>query len=137
MTDLVVDCSVTMAWCFEDEADAYCDGVLGALREGVGHAPALWGLEVVNVLLVAERRQRLRRADAHRFLELLHELPIELDHDPPAMDRLLSMGHEHVLSAYDTAYLDLAMRLGLPLATRDAALQRACERGGVPLFRTA
>ena len=79
MNRFVVDCSVTMAWCFADEPDAYSLSALAALSEDVGVVPSIWPLEVANVLVVAERRGRLREAASHRFLALLGRLPIVID----------------------------------------------------------
>jgi len=137
MSVLVVDCSVTMAWCFEDECDALADAVLGVFPETEVWVPALWPLEVINVLLVAERRKRLTSADSVRFLELLSGLPIVIDggtHER-AFGSVFSRARELGLSAYDATYVDLAARLGAPLATRDRRVKRACETSGVEVFR--
>ncbi|MBI5510568.1 MAG: type II toxin-antitoxin system VapC family toxin [Deltaproteobacteria bacterium] len=133
MTRVVVDCSVVMAWCFEDEADAYADGILASLASGEAVVPGLWLLEVANVLIVAERRRRLTAADSARFLGFLEQLPIEVDASYPARGdhAPLLIAREYGLSAYDAAYLGLAMREGLPLATRDRALRAACRKSGV------
>lgn len=139
MTRFVLDCSVTMAWCFEDEADAYADAVLERLTSGTGLVPSLWPLEVANVLLVAERKRRLTEADSMRFLELLAQLPIAVT-EMPGMTRavaVLDLGRAHALPAYDAAYLDLAMREAVPLATRDAALRAAARKKGVSLLAAA
>jgi predicted nucleic acid-binding protein len=89
------------------------------------------------VLLVAERRRRLSRAEAGRFVELLGALPIVVEEVPfeLATSDVLSRAREHGLSAYDAAYLDLAMRKGLPLATRDSTLRAACRKAGVSMMR--
>lgn len=136
MTRFVIDCSVTMGWCFEDEADEYAEAVLDRLSDGVGLVPALWPLEVSNVLLGAERRRRVTEAHGSRFLELLGQLPIVVA-EPPDVARigaLLSLGRAQGLSAYDAAYLDLALREAVPLATRDAALGAAARRTGVEVL---
>lgn len=136
MSRLVVDCSVTMGWCFESEADGYTDAALAALDDGEAVVPPLWALEVANVLLVAERRRRIARPDATRFLRLLGALPIVIA-EPLAvqhLDRLLLLGRDHRLSAYDAAYLQLALERSLPLATRDRALRAAAGAAGVPAF---
>jgi predicted nucleic acid-binding protein len=127
-----------MAWCFEDEADRYADSVLDALASSDALVPPVWALEVGNVLLVAERRKRLKKADSIRFVELLAALPIRVDGDTRdrALGELLSLAREHRLSSYDGSYLELAMRAGVPLATRDRSLRRACRKSGVPLFST-
>lgn len=131
----VLDCSVTMAWCFEDEGDPGSDAVLDRLGEVDAVVPALWPLEVANVLLVAERRGRLTASDSSRFTALLGALPISVDRglDAPVVPGLLAVAREYGLTAYDAAYLELAMRLGLPLATRDSELMGAARRAGVAL----
>ena len=136
MKPFVLDCSVTMAWCFEDECDAYADAVLGALGRADALVPAIWPLEVANVLLVGERGKRLEKADSARFAELLRGLPIVVESlaGDAALDRVLGLGREFGLSSYDASYLELAMRQGLALATRDKELARACKKAGVSLF---
>lgn len=136
MTPLVVDCSVTMAWCFEDECDELADAVLDALAAGETWVPSLWPLEVANVLVAAERRRRLTAADSARFVELLMGLPIVVDdrsHER-ALSQVLAAARQLGISVYDASYLELAMRLGASLATRDAQLRAAAATAGVPLF---
>ena len=132
----VLDCSVTMAWCFDDEADRYTNAVLESLANEDVIAPAIWPLEVSNVLLVAERRRRLDRADTERFLDLVGSLPIAVEElgFRRATGDVLGRAREFGLSAYDGAYLELAMRAGLSLATRDRGLRAASRKAGVPLF---
>lgn len=132
----VVDASVVMSWCFADEADAYADGVLDRLAQDEAVVPSVWPLEIGNVLLVAERRKRLSEADSARFLALLAELPIVVEPEPPQrmLREILGLARELGLSTYDAAYLDLAMRLGLPIATNDAALRKAAKKVRVPLL---
>lgn len=133
---LVVDASVTMAWCFEDEASDEADAVLDRLRSEDAVVPELWQLEIANVLLVAERRGRVTEAQASRFLELLAQLPFRVDHDGVDSTALIAAGRRHGLSAYDAAYLVLAERQGAVLATFDEGLRAAAESAGVPLFAT-
>jgi predicted nucleic acid-binding protein len=127
---------VAVAWCFEGEADRYADAVLDALTDGSALVPALWPLEVANVLVMAERRRRLRRADTMRLLELVGALPVVVDNPVTIgeLPGLLGLAAAHRLSAYDAAYLHLAMREQLPLATRDRALSAAARSTGVRLF---
>ena len=130
----VIDNSIVMTWCFIDEANQYADAVLEHLSEATAIVPPIWPLEVVNVLLVAERRQRLREPDSVRFLSLLSQLPICVDQAWPerSMKDLLALGRAHDLSSYDASYLDLAMRQGLPIATLDQDLLQAAKRLDVP-----
>ena len=132
----VIDNSIVMAWWFDDAEDDYADAVLESLETGGALAPAVWPLEAGNVLLVAERRQRINRAATVRFLELLDALPIEVEQEPSErmFKEIVSLAREQGLSTYDASYLDLAMRRDLPLATRDAALLKAARRCGIPVF---
>ena len=131
----VVDASVALAWCFEDEATPYAESVLDRLQQTEAAVPWIWPLEVANVLLTAERRQRLTEAQTVRLAQLLRGLPITIDTEglTQALGSTLSLGREYGLSAYDTSYLELAMRQGLSLATQDADLREAAARAGVPL----
>lgn len=133
---LVVDNSVVMSWLFEDEVSAYADNVLDQLPEIKLIVPAIWSLEVSNVLLVAEKRGRLSNEDVSDFLNLLKQLPIEVvveDH-AKSMPRILALGRANELSAYDAAYLDLAIQNLCPLATLDKNLVKAAKSCGVFLF---
>jgi predicted nucleic acid-binding protein len=136
LNHLVIDCSVTMAWCFEDECDAYADSTLSALASVEARVPSVWSLEVANVLLVAERRDRIAPADSARFVQLLAELPIVVEHDDRRRTTgpVLDLARRTGLSAYDASYLDLAMRLGAPLATRDNELRQAASANSVQVF---
>jgi predicted nucleic acid-binding protein len=134
----VVDASVVMAWCFEDESDRYADSVLDLLVDFEAIVPSIWPLEVANVLLVAERRKRLTEAASLQFVKMLRELPITIDHESSerAFSEILFVGRQQGLSAYDAAYLELAMREGTPLATRDEKLRKASEKCGVKLVES-
>lgn len=134
MTRFVLDCSMTMTWCFEDEATPYSESVLEALTEGEAVVPPLWSLEVANVLLVGERKKRLLPAQSLRFVELLQNLPITPDPDIRPLGEILGLAREQGLSSYDASYLDLAVRTGLPLASLDGDLLEAADRFGVARF---
>ncbi|HQB30181.1 MAG TPA: type II toxin-antitoxin system VapC family toxin [Syntrophales bacterium] len=101
--------------------------------------PAGRPLEAGNVLLVAERKMRLGQASVVRFLALLSGLPITVEQKSPErmLKEIVSLAREHGLSTCDASYLDLAMRLELPLATQDASLVNAAEKGKVPIFDPA
>jgi len=133
---LVLDCSVTMAWVFDDEDDPYAASVRDRLDADVAVVPSLWPLEVGNALVVAERRKRVSRAEALRFLGILGQLPIDVDATPTlaSVDGVLQLAHETGLSVYDAAYLELSATHGLPLATLDAALRRAARKVGVKIL---
>jgi predicted nucleic acid-binding protein len=125
-----------MAWCFEDESDDYTTAVLQALMTGSAVVPPLWALEVANVLLVAERRRRISIDASARYLELLRELPITVAEPDSVgeLGELLLLGRAHRLSAYDAAYLRVARRERLALATRDPPLRAAARSAGIAIF---
>jgi len=132
----VLDTSVTMSWCFEDEANAYADAVLESLIHVKALAPAAWPLEISNVLAVAERCGRIDKAGSVRFINLLMQLPIMVEVETPqrVFGEILTLAREYHLSSYDASYLDLAMREGIPLATQDRRLQAAAKQTGVTLY---
>jgi predicted nucleic acid-binding protein len=134
--ELVLDNSITMVWGFEDEADSYAAALLDLMPTLRAYVPALWPLEVANVLLVGERRKRIKRAAAAQFLAILGSFPITIDDETTsrAWGDTLNLARTQGLSAYDAAYLELAMRRGLPLATLDAKLRAAAEAVGVGLY---
>ena len=136
MTDFVLDASVTLAWCFTDEETPQTRAIFDRMRTEAAVVPAVWPLEVTNVLLIGERRQRLTHTQTTQFLLLLRSLAIRLDPRGTitAFSAVLTLGREHNLSAYDAAYLELAMRSRLPLATQDAQLRAAATRVGVALL---
>lgn len=132
----VADNSIVMTWCFQDEVVPYAEAVLDLLTEAVAVVPVIWPLEVTNLLLVAERNDRLHEADSVRFGSLLGQLPIMVDRSWPErlMRDFLSIGRAHNLSSYDTAYLDLAMRQRLPIATLDQRLLQAARQIDLPIL---
>ena len=139
MTDLVLDASVALTWCFKNEATAAADRVLERLAAQAASVPAIWHLEIANVLALSERRGRITSAGSAEFIELLETLEIVVDEETPsrALARVLDLAREERLTAYDAAYLELAMRLGIPLASKDGDLCDAAERLGVSVFRAA
>ncbi|HEY6056463.1 MAG TPA: type II toxin-antitoxin system VapC family toxin [Candidatus Limnocylindrales bacterium] len=132
----VVDASVALAWCFTDESNASADRALERLAEDSALAPSIWPFEVANGLRTAERGGRLGPGDLARLRELLRALPVYLDvvDLETAVGEVLAVARSLDLTAYDAAYLTLASRRGLALATVDARLRRACLRAGVQLL---
>lgn len=132
----VIDNSVVMSWCFQDETNHYADAVLDRLSGAKAFAPSIWPLEVANVLLVAERRKRLSKADSTHFIKLLSQLPIIIEHEQPKkiMTDLLALARKNNLSSYDASYLFLSMKKDIPLATSDARLIEAARMLNVPIF---
>ena len=133
MSDLVIDSSAALSWCFEDEASPASDALFERVRDRGAVVPGLWHLEVANVLLQAERRGRIATGDVATRLELIAELPITTDDETTARAwrEILALARAEGLTAYDAAYLELAIRRGLPLQTRDRALATAARRCGV------
>ena len=136
MSGLVLDCSVAVTWCFEDEADADTDAVLDLVQEEGATVPGLFALEVANVLVQAERRGRLTAGAVAARVALIESLPIAVDQDTAAkaLRETLAMARQERLTTYDAAYLELACRLSVPLATRDGDLRRSAHKLGVPLL---
>jgi predicted nucleic acid-binding protein len=138
MIRFVVDASVVLTWCFPDENSALTQKVAQMFKEGDSAiAPSFWPHEVLNALLVGERRKRISTVLIRSFLTDLEALPITLQEvqAEAVFDRIQSLSREHGLTAYDAAYLDLAQANGLPLATLDEDLIRACAKSGVELLR--
>jgi predicted nucleic acid-binding protein len=136
MAGFVPDASVALAWCFEDEATAATDALLKSLKEGSDAiVPAHWPMEITNGLLMAVRRGRISEDKARRFLDDLGALPIRMEADAivPTCSSVFVLGQQHRLTAYDAAYLELAIRRNLSLATTDEALSRAAGKAGVML----
>lgn len=137
MTRLVTDSSLTLCWYLEDEESDYADAAHAVLTNGAeAVVPPLWPYEVANGLRMAERRGRLQAADIPRVLALLAPLPIEVEttgHER-ARQEVLNLARQEGLTVYDAAYLELAMREGIALATLDDDLREAAQRVGVPLF---
>ncbi|MEO6967165.1 MAG: type II toxin-antitoxin system VapC family toxin [Rhodanobacteraceae bacterium] len=137
---LVLDNSVTMRWCFGDGKTtelAYAAKVLDALAKTPAVVPVIWGLEVANVLARAEDRGLISEARSASFLALLHRLRIEADTATFAQSLVgtLQLARRYRLSSYDAAYLELALRSSLPLATLNDKLRQAAKRAGVQLLR--
>jgi predicted nucleic acid-binding protein len=133
----VLDGSVSLAWFFKDEANPYADAVAARFPESQAVAPAVWPLEVGNGVLMGERRKHSTEAQATKWLGYLAGLPILVDDlaIPRAWGDVLRLGRTHALSAYDAAYLELALRLGLPLASLDDKLKAAAKTVGVVAYR--
>jgi predicted nucleic acid-binding protein len=132
----VLDCSTTMAWCFEDEGAKRANRFLERLATTHAVVPTIWALEVANVLLVAQRKRRVTVADSIRFLDLLRSLPIRTDEETTrrAWTDTLPLAARLSLSACDAAYVELAIRLNAPLATLDTHLTQAARKAGVKVL---
>jgi predicted nucleic acid-binding protein len=136
VSDLVLDASLALQWFLEDEADRkYSVSVLASLSDKRAVVPLIWFYEVGNGLLMAHRRKRIAQDQIAGFLARLKNLPIEAAiQSPNEVLELPGLAQSHSLTNYDAAYLSLALRLSLPLATTDAALRRAATAAGVQIF---
>ncbi|BDA68533.1 ribonuclease VapC [Calothrix sp. PCC 7716] len=130
-----LDCSVSISWCLVDENSDYANSILAMMPYSKAFVPEIWSLEIANVLLVAERRNRMTQKQSSEAIDLLQSLLIQVDTSTHAnaLGATLVLGRQEVLAAYDAAYLELALRLQLPLATLDTRLAEAATRCGVDL----
>ncbi len=136
-TRFVLDCSVVLAWYFADETDRYADAVAAALPNATALVPSLFHLELANILVVGERRKRSTEAQATAFLVRPAALPIGVDGQTVARawSDIIALARSHGLSTYDAAYLELAARESLPLATLDDKLEAAAKAVGIARFK--
>ena len=134
MAGFVLDCSVAVAWCFEDETSPDLDALLDRVLNEGAVVPPLWTSEASNVLLMAHRRGRISKETIHERLALLDMLPIETDEVAGGAvwrSSVLTLADTETLTFYDAIYLELAIRRGLPLASNDMPLREAAQRRGV------
>lgn len=137
MKRFVLDCSVAISWYLPDEEDDYAETVLDLLtscdRLIEAIVPSIWSLELANVFLVSEHRQRISQAEVAAAIALINQLPISINSVTPkeAFDSILKIGRNYNLSAYDAAYLELAIRLSTPLATNDRRLIDAAQQANI------
>ncbi len=129
----VLDCSVAMAWCLADERSDYADAVLDGLCTEGAVVPAIWHLEVLNVLLMAERRGRSNTEKTQLVLDTLSRLPISIDRDTPSLESsgLVALARRHGLSSYDAAYLQISQREQIQIATLDRRRRAAANEIGL------
>lgn len=132
----VIDAALTMAWCFEDETTPAVEQLFDRLQAETTVVPGLWSLEVANSLYQAERRGRITPQRTTAFIAVLNAMDIETDGESAssAFDRLLTLARMHRLTVYDAAYLDLAVRRGVPVATLDVDLRAAASTLQVELL---
>ncbi len=132
----VIDASVAMAWCFLEEATPATSELLDRMEAETAAVPAWWFLEVTNVLALAERKGRITPAQVAGFIALVEDFALEVDDQAPAraFTHVLPLCRSHGLTSYDAAYLDLAMRRGLPLASLDEQLRAAAGACGIKLL---
>ena len=137
MSGLVLDASVALAWCFRDEQSAEAIAILHQVETEFAIVPAIFPLELINVLGDAERRRRISAAAIAEFLEQIRAYDIRIDEISArrVYTDVLNLVRNEGLAAYDAAYLEIAVRSGLPLATGDRALASAARRNGVAVIR--
>lgn len=133
--DFVLDCSITMAWCFEDESSKYTDTILENLKNTTAVVPTIWPLEVANVLLLSKKNKRITEVQSASFVDALSTLPIVVDQSTKsrAMHSILVLASQSDLTIYDAAYLELAIREEIPLFTLDKKLVKAAKKLNIPL----
>jgi predicted nucleic acid-binding protein len=132
--DFVLDCSITMAWCFEDESTKATDAILDSLKNAKALVPTIWPLEVANVLLMSKKRKRITELHASSFIDALSALPIVIDQSTSsrALHSIYTLASQSDLTIYDAAYLELAFREKIPLLTLDMPLIKAAKKLDIP-----
>jgi predicted nucleic acid-binding protein len=132
----VVDTSIALAWCFNDERTQPVIDLLYRVGQTGALAPILWPLEALNALLMAERRRRVDAGRRHRLVGFLRALPVTLDAETAdqAWTATIRLAERHRLTVYDAAYLELAQRRKLPLATLDEDLIKAANALGTTVL---
>jgi len=138
VTLCVLDASVVLAWSFKDEVSPYATFIVRSVKNARAVAPIIWPLEVNNALISAVRRGRIDELIAYRIRNTLDRLPVDIDVEIAIASlglRILRLGIDHGLSAYDASYLEVAMRRGLPLATQDQRLRRAANAAGIEIMQ--
>ena len=139
MTGFVLDNSVVMRWILESNKasdQAYAEKVLKSFVNMDAFVPNLWHLEAVNVLIGAEKRYEITTGEIEGFISQLENLPIHVDAltSHQAFNRTISLARAYNLSSYDAAYLELAVRAGIPLATLDKDLIKAAKNSSVEIY---
>lgn len=133
----VLDNSISASWILEDEFDLYSSQVLDKLLSEPAIVPSIWVLEITNTMVAGFRRKRISPANQVSTVELLKSLPItvESSHGQNDLDRLMQLAQAYNLSVYNAAYLDLAIRLELPLANKESDLIKAAKVSSVDLLK--
>jgi len=132
----VLDCSVAIAWFFKDEASPQLYALQDQVKRNGAIVPMLWHLEIGNALLQSEKRGRVAVPELEVHIALLDSLPLETDGETceHALHETLNFARAHKLTLYDAAYLELALRRKLPLATKDEALRAVALRLGIKIL---
>jgi len=133
LTDFVLDTSATMVLVMDDEPEEPVMPIVSALRDGDAVVPGLWRFEVANALGTALRRGRIHEDGFAYVVGLVHGINVTHDAQPASVEALIGLAREHGITAYDAAYLSLALRRGIALATTDRALRAVADAAGVSL----
>jgi predicted nucleic acid-binding protein len=133
VTWAVLDSSIALTWCFDDETSPDTERLLDRVRDEGAIVPGLWYVELGNVLLQAEKRGRITVSGVAGRLALLRDLPLTTDQETTARAwrEILALARTEGLTTYDATYLELALRHGRPLLTKDKDLAAAARRLGV------
>ena len=131
----VIDNSVVCGWFLANQSTDYTEAIARRLLDDGAIAPGLWPLELANVLRSACKRGAMIASQAREVAEQIAALPIAVDAQPPTTQAILALALRYDLSSYDAAYLELALRLQLPIATQDTALAEAAMAAGVGMVR--
>jgi predicted nucleic acid-binding protein len=129
----VLDASVTLRWCLKDQQSVASDAVLDQMPTAEIYVPAIWPLEVASVLSRELNKKTIPRDDILRFLQRLSTFDITVAEATSDVTSIFKASREHKLTGYDASYLELAIALGLPLASEDGDMREAAQRAGVPL----
>ena len=129
----VLDSSVALAWLLPNEAGEKTDALADRLEHESAHVPSIWPLEVSNALLTAWRRKRIKDGDFERCFSALSALPVETD-SSAMLEQVIDIARRFGLTSYDAAYLELAQRRNVPLATLDEQLRKACKALKLPVL---
>ena len=132
----VLDCSVTMSWCFSKETTKQTLSVRDRLLQTHCIVPSIWSLEVNNVLWAAIRNKKISDLQATRFRYLLKSIPIQIDYQASELDQnvIFELSKKFNITCYDAAYLELALREKLALATLDKPLSKAAKSASITLL---
>jgi predicted nucleic acid-binding protein len=138
LSSFVLDASTAVSWCFEEVQTPYAMAILERIAEGSEvHVPLIWPLEVTNALIKALRRRHITREELFDYAQQLAGLRVKVDLEAAAraFGEVLALAERRQLTTYDAAYLELAQRLGLEIATADGNLIQAAAAEKVPVFR--
>ena len=132
----VLDASIALTWFFIDESTPETTALLDELATTTAFVPEHFSLELTNVLISAERRKKVTYPQILEFLSVIERLNLQIDRETAdrGFRNILALAYTEKLTSYDAAYLELAMRLGVPLATKDIALREAAKRVGIKLI---